>query len=270
VQGTHTFVRPAPAAAALLHPSHTRLTRHAVHVLNVLHAGEEYTASGRPKRKRKNRTRKDKDYVFEGDDEFVDGDGECVDTQGALLQLTLSCEASIGTVRGRAAVCRADSGESGRHSHADVPDSRDAASTRARHIWVEILSVAVPFLAAAGGADSDGDGRPRGAGRGRGGRGPGMPGMPGPGPYGMPGMPGMRPGMMMPGGKIVLASSFVFPACMGGCAAQHGLSLCLPLVAHAQHTHGSRVFMCGCLRLSERAARARPASCALPDLLLLC
>jgi hypothetical protein len=39
-------------------------------------AGEEYTASGRPKRKRKNRTRKDKDYVFEGDDEFVDGDGE--------------------------------------------------------------------------------------------------------------------------------------------------------------------------------------------------
>lgn len=46
--------------------------------VTILHAGEEYTASGRPKRKRKNRTRKDKDYVFEGDDEFVDGDGECV------------------------------------------------------------------------------------------------------------------------------------------------------------------------------------------------
>jgi hypothetical protein len=42
----------------------------------VCPTGEEYTASGRPKRKRKNRTRKDKDYVFEGDDEFVDGDGE--------------------------------------------------------------------------------------------------------------------------------------------------------------------------------------------------
>lgn len=45
-------------------------------MLAVWCAGEEYTASGRPKRKRKNRTRKDKDYVFEGDDEFVDGDGE--------------------------------------------------------------------------------------------------------------------------------------------------------------------------------------------------
>jgi hypothetical protein len=65
------------------------LCAHLVFVLCC--AGEEYTASGRPKRKRKNRTRKDKDYVFEGDDEFVDGDGEAaahpVHSQSSSVQV---------------------------------------------------------------------------------------------------------------------------------------------------------------------------------------
>lgn len=61
-----------------------------LHVWCCVGSDEEYTASGRPKRKRKNRTKKDKDYVFEGDDEFVDGDGKNFNPDSGELSCLLA------------------------------------------------------------------------------------------------------------------------------------------------------------------------------------